>query len=70
MTGTSEETGIVDVIVRNAELTDQTELISQLMQRIADIHEELQQTKDLEKLAIALNEPPSKLEDLLLLFHH
>uniref|UniRef100_M1DL98 Gag/pol polyprotein n=1 Tax=Solanum tuberosum TaxID=4113 RepID=M1DL98_SOLTU len=58
MTGTSEETGIVDVTIRNAELTDQSELISQLMQRIADMQEELQQTKDLAKLAIASNEPP------------
>ena len=58
MTGTSEETGIVDVTIRNAELTDQSELISQLMQRITDMQEELQQTKDLAKLDIALNEPP------------
>ncbi|XP_049385670.1 uncharacterized protein LOC125849743 [Solanum stenotomum] len=58
MTGTSEETGIVDVTIRNAELADQSELISQLMQRIADMQEELQQTKDLAKLAIASNEPP------------
>jgi len=70
MTGTSEEIGIVDVTIRNAELVDQSELISQLMQQIADMQEELQQTKDLAKLAIASNEPPLKLEDLLLLFHH
>ena len=58
MTGTSEETGIVDVTIRNAELTDQSELISQLMQRITDMQEELQQNKDLAKLSIASNEPP------------
>ena len=58
MTGTSEEMGIVDVTIRNVELTDQSELISQLMQRITDMQEELQQTKDLAKLAIASNEPP------------
>ncbi|XP_004228826.2 uncharacterized protein [Solanum lycopersicum] len=58
MTGTSEETGIVYVTIRNGELTDQSELISQLMQRITDMQEELQQTKHLAKLAIESNEPP------------
>ena len=58
MTGTSEETGIVDVTIRNVELTDQSELISQLMQRITDMQEDLQQTKDLAKLAIASNDSP------------
>ena len=58
MTGTSEETGIVDVTIRNVELTDQSDLISQLMQRITDMQEELQQNKDLAKLSIASNEPP------------
>ena len=37
MTGTSEETGIVDVTIRNDELTYQSELISQLMNRITDM---------------------------------
>uniref|UniRef100_M1DK85 Uncharacterized protein n=1 Tax=Solanum tuberosum TaxID=4113 RepID=M1DK85_SOLTU len=58
MTGTSKETRIVDVTIRNAELANQSELISLLMQRIADMQEELQQTKDLAKLVIASNEPP------------
>ena len=58
MTGTSEEMGIVDVTIRNAELTDQSELMSQLMQRITDMQEDLQQTKDLAKLAIASNDSP------------
>ena len=57
MNGTSEEAGIVDVTITNAEFTDHSELISQVMQRITDMQEELQQTKDLAKLAIASNEP-------------
>lgn len=57
MTGTSEETRIMDVTIRNVELTDQSELISQVMQQIAYMHEEIQQTKDLAKLDIASNEP-------------
>jgi len=58
MTSTSKETRILDVSIINSELTDQRELIYQLMQKIADMQEELQQTKDLAKLSIASNEPP------------
>ena len=70
MTGTSEEMGIVDVTIRNAELTDQSELMSQLMQRITDMQEELQQTKDLAKLAIASNEPSLETRRPPLSFDH
>ena len=58
MNGTSEEAGIVDVTITNAEFTDHSELISQVMQRITDMQEDLQQTKDLAKLAIASNDSP------------
>lgn len=41
MTGNSKETRIVDVTIRNVELTDQSDLISKLMQQIADMQEDL-----------------------------
>ncbi|KAG5599250.1 hypothetical protein H5410_030620 [Solanum commersonii] len=43
-------------------------LISQMMQRIKDMQEKIQQTEDVAKLSIASYEPPLKLEDPIL-FH-
>ncbi|MCD9561454.1 hypothetical protein HAX54_020576 [Datura stramonium] len=60
MTGNStEETGLIDIAIRDSIVIDQNELIAQLVQQVAEMRKEIRQTRDLAKLAIATSTPAS-----------
>ena len=53
----NDETGLTEVVVAQPSSADQSEVIAQLMQQIADLQVQIQRKQDLPNMSFSVNPP-------------